>query len=512
VTGTADLRASLAGRAVSGFVWNHAGKLLDYGTQYLFSIVVVRHLSVNENATYAVLATTLQVALVASALGLEELVNRFVPQLSGAGRLGSVLYLFRRAFGVRVTAAIVVAGAMVWAAPLLAEALRLSPESVDLLRWLGLLLVARAVINFWTSALLGRLRAQRATLTALVGRAVELASLVWFFSLGLRLAGVLLALGVGAAAVGLLYIPVMRGELLGASERVDLKAPARFAAAVWGNLWVGLLLGRQLDVVLLTRLARVPGAVAHYDVARTLYGALSGAIGLGFAGISLSVFAEIMSHSPERSGNTYMSLVKLLAVPVVGVFIFAAASADTVVPLLYSERYAASVRPFRIFAGGIILGALFGGGLNTDVLLAGGKAAFLTGMGLMGGLLNLILDLVLIPWGGATGAALASTLAGTASVALISWLVRRQHLLRFPWRLWGSTLLAFGFGALPVLAWPPKSVVGLFSCLLFYVPVAVGALLLFRPFDPSDVAVLGRLPFGLAAFGRRLVRVEGAAT
>lgn len=116
--------------------------------------------------------------------------------------------------------------------------------------------------------------------------------------------------------------------------------------------------------------------------------------------------------------------VSLLAAPLVAGL---AALAPGVMPLLYGERYREAVPVLSVIAGlAVAKGLLFP---IQDLLQMNERQSFLIRFGLLMAAVNLGLDFLLIPWGGAIGAAWANGIAqGLATFGMLGYGVARLGL------------------------------------------------------------------------------------
>jgi O-antigen/teichoic acid export membrane protein len=121
----------------------------------------------------------------------------------------------------------------------------------------------------------------------------------------------------------------------------------------------------------------------------------------------------------------------------------------TILPLVYGPKMLPAVLPAQILYLGLIPAVLVGV-LNIALSTLGGVWWLALG-GVSIAIVNLVLNILLIPGGGAVGAALANTLAQVAMLGLLLALVWLRYRLAYPWALIARLMV---YGVLSTLILP----------------------------------------------------------
>lgn len=242
-------------------------------------------------------------------------------------------------------------------------------------------------------------------LAALVGELTVLsAALIWVVFQALK-AFVLLAAGVRAEGLGRPSLPLVR-------ESVGFGARA----------WVGTLstaFNERLDQILLALIASEAAlgvyatAVNGFEILIYLAGAAATAI------LPLAARADPLQRS-ERVLGAFRSvaLVTLAGVAV------AALAGPPLIPWVFGRPFEASVEPFLwLLPGALGFAAL---AIFSSALVASSAPGRSSAGPLVSLVLGVVLDVILIPPLGATGAAVAATVALVAGGATSLWLYRRH--------------------------------------------------------------------------------------
>jgi O-antigen/teichoic acid export membrane protein len=170
---------------------------------------------------------------------------------------------------------------------------------------------------------------------------------------------------------------------------------------------------------------KTPEIVGMYSAAFTIANLLS-VITNSVGYIYVPVISQLYSRNQiEELGIVNATSTKLSFMFTLPIFFLFFLYPDFILSFFYDSRYVASSTVFQILALGFITNAYFG--LNYFTLMSIGKSRFLMNCTLISSILNVVLNLVLIPHFGMVGAAIASTL----SFALIEvfMTVKLYHLL-----------------------------------------------------------------------------------
>ncbi len=188
-------------------------------------------------------------------------------------------------------------------------------------------------------------------------------------------------------------------------------------------------------------------------------------------------------------------VIRKTAMLLLPLFFFLFAFAGPLMVVLFSERYAASAGPFRLYLLLLPLRAA----TYTPILLALGRSKLVAWGALLDVLLNLGLSLALIPRFGYLGPAIATVVATYAQAGFyLLWAGRilESGIMRvFPWRDLGSLMLRTGLPIAPavLLARMGAPIAVLATGAVIYFPVVAWSLWRSPLIEASDRARVGTL-------------------
>jgi len=276
-------------------------------------------------------------------------------------------------------------------------------------------------------------------------------------------------------------------------ERFPLGRLYRFGMFLWLMDFINYFLGRQADILLMGIFSVPTFEIGYYNIAFTLTMTLSTLLLGGFEGVSLSALAEIdAKHGKGSLGQAWSVIIKatnLLSLPVL---IFAICFAREIVSALYSDAYLPTVVLFQVFALFALVIRLLGGGVHTTVLCATDREKLAFYLRLAGGILNLVLDLLLIPRYKAIGAIVATGSSGVVLMILEMWITMRYLRAKYPVSFLSKVLLVSLLALSIVRLIPAQSIPSLIGTGLAYGAVIVGLLYLVKPLSEEDRALLAK--------------------
>jgi O-antigen/teichoic acid export membrane protein len=503
---------TLLKKASRSLLWNSAGKALEYCLLYVLSILVARGLGLYQNGVYATLISVVQVLLVLSSVGLETALNKTIPQVEGPGAPSRIRFLLLRAVALRVTVFLL-------AIVLLLLAIRLfhlySVESLT--EYLVLLFVYAGIRSLTTLVTTSITALFRTDIVSIVGVGMRVIEVAVILSLGGISIPVLLTLFAATGALQMVIsLSLLRRSLIGDLAPHALRPFFTFGAVYWINSVVDYFLGRHGDVLLLAGLTSDPSQASMYDVAFSLTQLAALALTLGFGGVTFATFSELALGPDAAFDRFYGFLLRLISFLTLPLYAFLFFNAKPIIAFLYSPAFAGSATLVQGMVLFKIASRLFGGGENTEYLLARGRVGWVSSAGAAAALTNVGLDVILIPVYGAFGAVLGSGCANLLVNAATRMLVLRSSTIPLQFVSWAkltiAALVVSGAVSTLLVAENPVSLFG--RACMFTIGIVISTALL-KPFDAVDVTLLEEVSPALARrftiFATRKRRAEGFA-
>lgn len=510
---TSDEGRRLMRRAPSGYLWNQAYSFWQFLSLFLFNLVLIRLLSVQDYGAYQIALTASTTAVYIAAVGLESSGSVFLPRVLAEEGPGQAMAIALRLLGIRLGMVLLVAVGTLWGLPALAtlaagaqmpgasgiaQALN-DPALLQHRSALALYVAATSLASLLSALLTALLRTRVIFLAgslAQIGTIALAYLLTRFWHAGANGALVALALPTAATA-GIYLIALLRA--IGSRPRHiahPITAPMlQLGVAAWasdlanGSLLKAIALA-QLGLIVATAATTTHNA-AFFGITYEMGHAAALIFVAGLGGVGLAVMAvAYASNNRESLAIAWRAVSKLQIVLAVPLVAFCVPHAEAIMRVLYGTRYANTGGLLALFLGFNALVRLCGGGSNSAALYVLGRQRWvvITSWGMLGVLA--VCDVLFVPRWGVAGALLAvgvaQLVAEVAQMALARHFLQRAFPVAFVFRVLAALLPALAFA----VVWRPTSFAELFVAGLGYAALFLIALRLIRPLDEEDRALL----------------------
>ena len=496
---------NLSRRVAAGAAWAQVSRLAEVASSLALSLVLIRALGPNRYGQYSFVVNVATVLAVFLSLGFPETVMRFVSTLLAREQIPQIRFLVRRL----VLARLIVYGAGI----LLLFALRGAAGWLHLplveRYWaaIAILLVSQGAIEFTTSYAYSRLQSRHVAVARTAGQVVALLFFGGVVVLG-RTDVVTASLTVGIAYLAaslMLFFRGLGGVLLrGPAAPTPLRPIAGFAVGAWATTLATIGLAGQIDVILLGALRQDAVQIALYSVATLVFVKLGTLLG-GWAGTATSSFADVDARrgtaASRRLFGVYFRVSLLLSLLVYPPIILAA---DQVTRIAFGPAFASAAGLLVAYGGFWLLSSLFAAGIPLSVMLALGKQRQAFAIRAGTGLLNVVLDLLLIPPLGALGAIIATGTANALTHVGDFAVTARQVGAAYPISFAARVAAAATVAAAPGLLLRTYGLPGAVAAVGLYLVIFLAALVILKPIGQGEVELAGRFSPGAARWVARI--------
>jgi O-antigen/teichoic acid export membrane protein len=429
-----------SGSLLSGTAIMLTSRLVVAALGWVGSIIIVRELSRTAYGSFA---------FIFSLLGLLGLIADFETSrvvLTEMGRGGDLASLAGRFLVFRVSLGLVtylLAIGIVLVGPY-------SRQEVAGVAIGGLSLLIASGLWALISVCQARLWLRVVAVALVVGQVVQLALIVALHVTGTGSMLRYVVPYVVSDAVSLIVLAIALHRALRFRPRVDVPSWRRWLREA-APLAVGSALGSlyfKIDSVMLTLLlhgARARVSVGTYQVGYKFSDLLSW-VAPGLIATSLPLLARVWPREPEEFRRVFrQSLVLVVVIGTLATTVFAALASD-VIPLLYTDKYAAAVGPARWLVAGQALN--FATQLCYVAIVATGRSRVYPRVTLAGLAVNVGINVIVIPMHREMGAAVATVVTEVIVLALLTAALRGLPIRPMPWR----SLLVTAIGAVVTVA------------------------------------------------------------
>ena len=470
---------------LQGFAWNHAAKITEYFLLYVFSVIVARTLGPFANGTYATLISISQLLLAFSSVTFDLALNKYLPQFSESrAKIG---YLVRRLLTAKVAVLAVLTVVLVVGWDTIQRWFDIHSPAASYLTFIIALSLFRAVSSFFVAICVSTLRPKAVFVINTATLMLQIIAVEVLVAGGSGISPILFIVVIGSLVSAVAYLITGRNYLVVKAEKVSMKPVVSFMGWLWINAFIAYVYGKQGDVAMLSFFSVSKESVGFYDVASSLSLLPGFMIAAGLSGISLSIFSRLSKEGQSSVVPFWTQLSSFLTRVTIPVYCFVAVFAGSIISVLYSGEYAESTLLVQVFVISRIVARLFGGGENFDAMLSVDAERQAVSVGIVGGIINILLNILFIPILHVMGAVLATSIT-TLAIDGSMWLLLKRR-LGAP-LLVGNWMKSLLVGILPVLAarivFPTPGLVELMLSALFCIFVwTFGIIALHRESGPK---------------------------
>jgi O-antigen/teichoic acid export membrane protein len=318
---------------------------------------------------------------------------------------------------------------------------------------------------------------------------LQLITVYVYLSLGYSLNQVLIIVTLTSFLFFILCLVATFKEITLPKQFFDLKPLFLFGKNSWLTSLVEFGLGKQVDIILIGYFIAVKSEVGFYNLAISTVIILSGFTTAGLGGVS-EIEKKWGISKLKIAWNSLIKLEYLLSVPLI---VFLVVYAHQIIKAIYTEAYLPAAPMIQLYASFFILQRFFGGGIHITAFYAMEKAKVILIARFIGGTLNLIFNLILIPLYGGMGAIIATGFSVLVTV-IIEYLCARKYISKiYPYQFIFKVSISI-IAALSIL-----SVIEVESFIsIIYAALIYGLLLslmfyIFKPFDKNDQNIIHQL-------------------
>lgn len=505
--GTSVGGSDLARKVSASLGYNLMRVAVSAITSFMFSIIVVRWLRVNNFGLLTFLGTFFAVYGVLYDLAIDLALARFIPELRARGdharlrrisRYSFRLGLFSAFLGWIIIFTLADVIAMSWGNPNLALFIQL----------LSLKAIPGMAVGLFRNLLIS-VYDQKFLAISNIGLSITtLATIVLFVVvLDLGIFGVIVESVLNMVLVLILYSLRVwlrhRHLLLGETAPLGVDLRRRIIRYVIPLIVLNLtnFLLWKPSANLFLGFYRNYSEVAYFDVPFSFIQAVLGQIVAVVGGLGLASLVDLRALAPSRVKSALTQYTKLSALYVIPIAVGGFILAEPILTILYGQQLQPAVLPMRILLVAYSpLNILF---LSTSVLLVHEQTFFILKLGTVSSAILIALNFLLVPQYGFMGASITQSIVLVFTATLLTWkLMSRLDYGNFlPLVSMGKYFMAALIMGLSVYLWnalmPPNGILSLLSLVTLGLIIYIASLKLLRAFSEADKRLILKtnLPF-----------------
>jgi O-antigen/teichoic acid export membrane protein len=495
-------------RFLSNIFWTLFGKIGVQFILFAISILLTRYLGKERLGIYATLLVIPAFVRLLNCFGLETIINKCLPEINvrdATGRQGR--YLVRRILLTRLLSTGGFCGLLYMGLPVYLGWIQ-QPELLSYRPVLILYFSAITIDSLMSTLFMTWLRYKTIAMTETACSILNLILLAVFIVLDFGITGVLYAYLLSLTVNILIYIALSLSDLRGESTPIPWDDMPQLA---WVSYGIGLLsfgLMTQSDVVMMNYFQVSSGDVGFYHLATGLSAMLAFAAA-GVGPLALSLFSETYAReSAPGLSKLWIQIVGFSAFLTAPIYLFALLHAKIILQFVYGVEFAGAALVFSLYTVFATAQTLLGHNFNFSTLYVLKRQKSAMRFTVEGSLLNIGLNLILIPKFGVLGA--VGGTGGSMVYMAIRQLVfiDRELQIRPVFPLIARSLLYSAIAGVPTLLIAHFLFQQVIAILLCYLALLYLTLLALKPFTREHQNLVQEIQPGLEGWIKPFVRQD----
>lgn len=396
-------------KIISGLLWGQIGSTGRTLLCFLFSIIVARLLGVQNYGIYVALASFVELLAKFSDMGVFSIFTTYIPRFKIRSQPGECSFVVRTVIITRLILVMVAIGFLFVFAGALIDYIG-EPSIGDYLVLIAIWFLVRSIMDGFIAIVIANVDMKFYAAVELLVSIFQVAGALLLIKFGMEIRSVVILMilvnGIQLISYGMASLTVIKPKPL----RTRLTPVFRFSLVMWLSTIIQYFRFKSIGVFMLLYFLKDSKSVAYYDVAFFL-SVSAGSILLAAVDRLILPF---YSEAYVRAGltglkNAWEFMTKLsifLSAPILVFLIF---HSEDIVKIFYSNRYLESSPLIIVFAIFALGGIFVAGGPAVSVFFPLNKENYFLYLRGFNGILNVVLNLILIPNFGIMGAVIATS-------------------------------------------------------------------------------------------------------
>ena len=388
--------------------WTTLGKAGVQVILFAISILLTRYLGKERLGDYATLLVVPVFIRLLTSFGFETLINKKLPELGIQDSSGAEgRYLIGRLLILRFVITAVFCFLMYHFLSYYFEFID-NPGLIEF-RWALIFYFFVIMVDSLLSTLfMTLLRFKTLAKTETLGSLLNLAFLIIFIRLDYGIYAVLYAYIISIAITSVVYLILARDQYLGPVKKPELDDMGHLAWVSYGIGFLGFGLMTQSDVLLMNFFKVGRADIGLYHLATGL-GAAMAFLLAGVAPMALSLFSETYAKDgTQKLANLYCQIVGFAAYLTVPVYVFCILNTSPLIDFIYGSTFLEGTKALAVYAAFAGIQTALGINFTVSTLYVIRRRDVAMWSTAESSILNIVLNLILIPVFGMMGAIMAT--------------------------------------------------------------------------------------------------------
>ncbi len=379
----------------------------------LLFVAVSRHLGVSTAGIYTLALSYFFVGSRFAFWGLDQLLTRDVArQPNVAERYFVNFVLLRLMLSVAITALLMI---FVWQLPY-------EPVTKTTILLFVISIIPENITNICHAVYMAFEQMEYLSVSALLAGALKASAVLLVLGTEGDIAGVALTITLVSLLVMILNLFIVHQWFLRPSWRIDRHFCQRQLRVAFPFIFIGVffILDNRLDIIVLSFIADEQ-AIGLYAAAAAVVTALA-MFPQGVRTAILPILTRYQKRSPDSAKRLYQQIFKYMLLIVLPMAVGVMLTADSIIQLIYTEEFAPSATVLSVLVWSFVFYSL--NIINSRMLIVHNRQAFIARFLLASLIINVILNVILVPQIGIVGASAAKVGSAAILFGLSQYAVR----------------------------------------------------------------------------------------
>ena len=437
---------SISKKFTFGLIWNLIGQSMIGFLGAIISILIARKLGKTELGIYASILTVPATIRLFTFLGFETILNLKLPILQAMEKgKEKMRYLIRKFLFYRLVVISIVAIFLYLVEPLLQKFFREINFSLYLpfiVFYLGTLMI----FSYLTMIFRALLKIKIVSTIESINQFINLLLLILFFTLGFKVEGILSAFIIANIVSIFVLIYLGRDYIFGHTSTVNLYESYEIGAAAAFGAFISFGLGKQADIIIMNYFNVPSEKIGLYFLCFSLTSMMVLPL-QGIGALSQSIFSEVYAKKATPGlAISWSKVTEVVVLFVIPLYAFAIFNAKIIIEVLYGNQFSEAALYFKIFAGFSCVSILVGSSFCSPVFYLLRRKKLALKIQFAGGILNIVLNIILIPkygvWGVVVATGFSQSLAGIIKMLFVRHYIKVDFPLIFEIKILLACIIA----------------------------------------------------------------------
>lgn len=479
------MKQNLLQKGIFGLLWNYVSKIITYLTAFLLVVITSRGLSSESYGLYVLVLTVINFCLMLN-FGFEDILNKYLPRYNVSDKINETQIILKNLFMLRLFTSIAISLILFFFSDYISNLLS-HPEITNYLRIGSVYFLFANLTQLYRFVLIGNVNIKPITkIDSLIGIFVVVLTYS-LISLGYGIEEILWVLTFTSIASYFSYKKVCKMYFVkkyeGYTEKFNHSPLYRYGINMWIIAIASFVLGSQTDIFLLNYYTHDLSTLGYYNISYTLSRNLGTVVTIGLSGVLLSIYAEVHSKYGNQKLSEIWSLnIKILVVLITPVVFFSIYYGQSLIVYIFSSSYLPATKLFQLYSLFFYVSWVLGGGANMTLMMIIDKEYIIVFTRIMSGILNILLNIILIPPYGAIGAIIATGFSTIIVILLERFVLLKYIPLKYPTLFSIKIIVAALLSLVPLMYAKVSIILGL----LIYSITLITILRFIKPFELEE--------------------------